>query len=147
MNPDCLKFENLNLLSDNVPTILLLLSIFKYTSLLRTLFVHVSDVLALFDIAIINDVVIEVLSPIGATISCNVLRTSGAVPTSLLISARTSAFVYASMPLIVSLLSSDDKLIFVPGTRFSNIFPNKNVFEFPRLHRYLMLLVWCLPLW
>ena len=80
---------------------------------------------ALFDIAVIIDVVIEVLSPITAAISCNVLRTSGAVPTSLLISARTSAFVYASMPLIVILLSSDDKLIFVPGTKNSFYYISK----------------------
>ena len=73
---------------------------------------------ALFDIAVINDVVIEVLSPITAAISCNVLRTSGAVPTRSLILLRTSAFVYASIPLIVILLLSDVKLIPVPGTMF-----------------------------
>ena len=35
---------------------------------------------ALFAIAVINVVVIELLSPITAAISCNVLRTAGAVP-------------------------------------------------------------------
>ena len=81
-------------------------------------FVNVSDVFALFDIAVINVVVIKLLSPITAAISCNVLRTSGAVPTRSLILPRASAFVYASMPLIVILLPSDVKLILVPGTMF-----------------------------
>ncbi len=72
----------------------------------------------MFDKEEINEDVIDVLSPITAAISCNVLRTSGAVPTRLAISSRTSFFVNASKPLIVIVLSLDDKVIFVPGTRF-----------------------------
>ena len=66
-----------------------------------TLFKNVSDVFALFEIKFIKLPVTVVESPIKAAISCNVSKTSGAVPTSFAISSFVPCLVYASIPLIV----------------------------------------------
>ena len=73
---------------------------------------------ALFDIAVINVVVIELLSPIKDAISCSVSRTAGAVPIRSENLVLTCSVVYALIPLTVILFSSDVKLIPVPGTIF-----------------------------
>ena len=79
----------------------------------------------MFEIKVIQLPVTVVESPINAAISCNVLRTSGAEPTSFAISSLTSCLVNESKPLIVIVLSVDDKAIFVPGTILFNILLNK----------------------
>ncbi len=81
--------------------------------------------MAFDDIALIDVVVTVDESPITAVISCNVLRTAGAVPIRSENWSRTSSFVNASIPLIVILLSSEVKLILVPGTMFLSYFQIK----------------------
>ncbi len=100
----------------NDPTILLLVDLVKYTSLLITLFKKVSDVFALLETKLIKLLVMLVETPMTADIACNVFKTSGALPTRFAISSRTSCFVYESKPFTVIVLSLDDKVIFVPGT-------------------------------
>ena len=73
---------------------------------------------AFVDINAIKFVLVLVGFPKYAAISPRVSKSPGAELTNALNWLVISVFVYASMPLIVILLSSDDKLILVPGNMF-----------------------------